>query len=335
MARHSGPSLRDVADYAGVSTATVSFVLNNTKPVAAPTRARVEHAIATLNYRRSPSALALRTGRHHAVGLLLPDLANPFFPALAQAVTEAAWQRGLALILVSAGGDSQKESEAIMALEERSDGVIWIPGSSKTFLTPTVPMVVLDRPAPTLAAFDSISSDHHAGGAAAARLLQKIGRHKVGLITGPSDSPNANSRRDGFLATLKSTDLLWQCEAPFALELPLDVAQRLADPQLDAVFAASDVMAIGVLRKLKEFGRAVPDEVSVVGYDDIPWAALVEPKLTTVRQHVTALGECAVATLTARIAQPDAPLVHHLLPVNLIERDSTTIKKEAYHAGHR
>lgn len=335
MARHSGPSLRDVAEHAGVSTATVSFVLNNTKPVAAETRVRVEHAIATLNYRRSPSALALRTGRHHAVGLLLPDLANPFFPALAQAVTEAAWQRGLALILASAGADPQKESEAILALGERCDGVIWIPGSSKTFLTPSVPMVVLDRPAPTLAAFDSISSDHHAGGVAAAHLLQQLGRHRIGLITGPSDSPNANGRRDGFLATLKAADLLWQCEAPFALELPFDVAKKLADSSLDAVFAASDVMAIGVLRKLKEYGRDVPGEISVVGYDDIPWAALVEPQLTTIRQPVAALGECAVATLTARIAQPKSPLVHHLLPVNLIERASTTMKKEAHHAGHR
>lgn len=335
MARLSGPSLRDVAEHAGVSTATVSFVLNNTKPVAAETRARVEQAIASLNYRRSPSALALRTGRHHAIGLLLPDLSNPFFPALAQAITDAAWQHGLALILASAGADPQKESEAIMALEERSDGVIWIPGSSQTFLKPSVPMVVLDRPAPKLAAFDSISSDHHAGGAAAAKLLQQLGRCQVGLISGPSDSPNANSRRDGFLATFKETDLLWHCEAPFALGLPEDVANKLKDPMLDAVFAASDVMAIGVLRKLKEYGRDVPGEVSVVGYDDIPWAALVEPQLTTIQQPVFALGECAVKTLAARIAQPKAPLIHHLLPINLIERASTTIKKETPHAGHR
>lgn len=335
MVRHSGPSLRDVAEHAGVSTATVSFVINNTKPVAAETRARVEQAVAKLNYRRSPSALALRTGRHHAIGLLLPDLSNPFFTALAQAVTDAAWQHGLALILASAGADPQKESEAIIALEERSDGVIWIPGSSQTFLTPSVPMVVLDRPAPELAAFDSISSDHHAGGAAAAKFLQQLGRRRVGLITGPSDSPNANSRRDGFLATLKATDLLWQCEAAFTLNLPETIAQKLKDPLLDAVFAASDVMAIGVLRKLKEYGRDVPGDVSVIGYDDIPWAALVEPQLTTIQQPVIALGECAVETLAARIAQPNAPLTHHLLPINLIKRASTTMKKEMPHAGRR
>lgn len=335
MARHAGPSLRDVAEYAGVSTATVSFVLNNTKPVGAETRTRVEQAIAALNYRRSPSALALRTGRHQAVGLLLPDLANPFFPALAQAVTEAAWQRGLALILVSAGADPQKEEEAILALAERSDGIIWIPGSNKTFLKPAVPMVVLDRLAPALAAFDSVSADHHEGGALAAQLLQQLGRHRIGLLAGPTDSPSANSRRDGFLATLKAADLLWQCEAPFALELPDHVAQHLADPQLDAIFAASDVMAIGVLRKLKEYGRNVPNDVVVIGYDDIPWSALVEPQLTTIRQPVIALGDCAVETIVARIAAPEGPVVHHMLPVSLIERASTTIKRDICHAGHR
>lgn len=309
---------------AGVSTATVSFVLNDTKPVAAETRARVEQAIAALNYRRSPSALALRTGRHHAVGLLLPDLANPFFPALAQAITEAAWRHGLALILASAGADSQKESEAIMALAERTDGIIWIPGSSRTLLHPTVPMVILDRPHPQLSAFDSISADHHAGGAEAARLLQRLGRRRIGLLTGPTDSPSANSRRDGFLATLPAADLLWQCEAPFSLSLPAHVTDLLADPALDAVFAASDVMAIGALRTLREQGRNVPDDIVLIGYDDIPWAALVEPQLTTVRQPVTALGDCALATLAARISAPDSPVAHHLLPVSLIERASTS-----------
>lgn len=328
MPRQSGPSLRDVAEHAGVSTATVSFVLNNTKPVAAETRARVEQAIAALNYRRSPSALALRTGRHHAVGLLLPDLINPFFPALAQAVTEAAWRHGLALILASAGANSQKESEAIMALAERTDGIIWIPGSSRTALCPSVPMVILDRPNPQLSAFDSISADHHAGGAEAAKLLQRLGRHRIGLLAGPRDSPGANSRQDGFLATLPATDLLWQCEAPFTLNLPAQAAQLLADPTLDAVFAASDVMAIGALRKLHEYGRNVPDDVMLIGYDDIPWAALVEPQLTTIRQPVAALGDLALARLVARIAAPDSPVTHQLLPISLIERASTAIKPQ-------
>ncbi|GAN79443.1 LacI family DNA-binding transcriptional regulator [Acidocella aminolytica] len=335
MVRRAGPSLRDVAECAGVSTATVSFVLNDTKPVSAETRARVEQAISELNYRRSPLARALRTGRHHAVGLLLPDLANPFFPALAQAVTEAAWRWGHALILASAGDDAKAEGEAMMALSERVDGIIWIPGSSKTTVRPTVPMVVLDRPSSQLAAFDSISADHHAGGAAAAALLRKLGRRKIGLLTGPGDSASACSRRDGFLAELNVDNLLWQCEAPFTLDLPKRAAKLLADPALDAVFAASDVMAIGALRTLRELGRDVPGEVLLVGYDDIPWASLVEPQLTTIRQPVTALGECAVTTLASRIADPERPPAHHLLQVSLVERASTAIMGSTRDASHR
>lgn len=323
MARATGPTLRDVAWRAGVSTATVSFVLNNTKPVAQETRARVEEAIAALGYRRSPSARALRTGRHHAIGLLLPDLINPFFPALAQAVTDAAWARGHALILASSGVGPTEEAEALAALAERSDGIIWVPACPEPDGQPSVPTVILDRPSTHLARFDSISADHHAGGAAAARLLHRLNRCRIGLLAGPSNSPSATGRRGGFLEAINETSLLWQCEAPFTLDLPNDVARRLGDPALDAVFAASDVMAIGALRVLRELGRSVPGDVALIGFDDIPWAALIEPPLTTIRQPVVELGDCAVATLIDRIATPDRLPVHHVLPVRLIERAST------------
>lgn len=335
MALATGPTLRDVARLAGVSTATVSFVINDTKPVAAGTRARVEAAIAALGYRRSPSARALRTGRHHAIGLLLPDLINPFFPALAQAVTEAAWARGHALILAGGGGGQAEETEALAALSERADGIIWIPGSPDPMGRPSVPAVILDRPSASLGAFDSISADHHAGGVAAARLLRRLGRRRIGLLAGPGDSPSAAGRRDGFLAAIDAADLLWQCEAPFALDLPEAVAARLRDPALDAVFAASDVMAIGVLRRLRDQGVAVPEDVAVIGFDDIPWAALVEPPLTTIRQPVAELGDRAVATLIARLGDPDRKLVHEILPVSLVERASTFQREAIVDARRR
>ena len=335
MARRPGPSLHDVARRAGVSTATVSFVLNDSKPVAAETRQRVEEAISALNYRRSLSARALRTGRHHAVGLLLPDLINPFFPALAQAVTQAAWQRGHALILASAGIDHEAESEALAALAERADGIIWVPGSTRIATRPNLPMVVLDRPDASLAAYDSISADHRAGGAAAAALLRRLGRRRVGLLAGPAQSPSATSRQEGFLESWAPQTPLWIREAPFTLDLPRQAVKALADPALDAVFAASDVMAIGALRTLHELGRRIPEDVMLIGYDDIPWAALVEPQLTTIRQPVAALGECAVATLEARIAAPDSPAVHHILPISLIERASTIMSGGTARARHR
>ncbi|MCW8307786.1 LacI family transcriptional regulator [Acidiphilium sp. PA] len=323
MKRARGPTLRDVANSAGVSTATVSFVLNNTKPVAPETRARVEVALAALDYRISPSARALRTGRHHAIGLLLPDLANPFFPALAQAVTDAAWARNHALILASSGRDPATEAEALAALAERADGIIWIPNTDAPHPLPTGPTVILDRPSPALAAFDSISADHRAGGALVAAAFRAQGRHRIGLLAGPAASPSAASRIEGFLANAAGLSLIWHHELPFTFALPEAATAWLADPRLDGVFAASDVVAIGALRILRSLGRIVPHDVAVIGFDDIPWAALTEPPLTTIRQPVTALGAQAVATLFDRIAHPDRAATQHRLPVSLIERQST------------
>lgn len=323
MTKSRGPTLRDVAERAGVSTATVSFVLNDTKPVAAATRAKVERALAALDYRMSPSARALRTGRHHAIGLLLPDLANPFFPLLAQAVTESAWARGHAIVFASSRADPAEEAEALAALEERADGIIWIPGGIAPTRLPTRPAVVLDRPSPGLIAYDSISADHYAGGAAVAALVQRLGHRRIGLLAGPATSPSAQSRCAGFLDHAEGLEIVWRQEVMFTLDLPESAAAVLADPRIDVVVAANDVVAIGALRVLRGLGCAVPGAVSLIGFDDIPWAALTEPPLTTIRQPVAELGDRAVAALLDRIAGRDGPAQHHLLPVEVVERGTT------------
>jgi LacI family transcriptional regulator len=323
MTRAAGPTLRDVAARAGVSTATVSFVLNDTKPVSPETRARVLAALADLDYRISPSARALRTGRHHAIGLLLPDLANPFFPALAQAVTDAAWARNHALILASSGSDPASEAEALAALAERADGIIWIPSTDAPLHRPSGPTVILDRPSPALADFDSISADHRAGGALVAGAFRAQGRTRIGLLAGPAASPSAAARAEGFLANAAGLTVIWHHELNFTLDLPAEAASWLAAPRLDGVFAASDVVAIGALRILRSLGRRVPDDIAVIGFDDIPWAALTEPPLTTIRQPVADLGAQAVATLFERIGHPERAPTQHRLPVTLIERQST------------
>lgn len=308
---------------AGVSTATVSFVLNDSKLVAAATRARVKLALAKLDYRISPSARALRTGRHHAIGLLLPDLIIPFFPALAQAVTASAWSRGHALILASNGDTASEEIEAHSALIERTDGIIWIPSSAAKVAGTATPTVILDRPSKLLSAYDSVSADHRAGGAMAAELFRTHGRKFVGILTGPAKSPSAVMRNRGFRDHLEGLEVLWQHEVPFALDLPTSVNSLLADPRLQAVFAASDVVAVGAIRILRSLGRRVPQDVAIIGFDDIPWAALIEPALSTIRQPVAELGECAVVTLLKRIGDPGMKPMHQLLPVTLVERAST------------
>ncbi|MEJ2480387.1 MAG: LacI family DNA-binding transcriptional regulator, partial [Acidihalobacter sp.] len=195
-------TLKDVAKAAGVSTATVSHVLNGTKSVADGTRERVEAAVEALGYRLSQPARTLRTGRHRVLGLLLPDLTNPFFPALAKAVAETARKLGYGLMLSESGSDGQSESQALAAIEQRVDGVVWVPEAPRPPHLPYRPAVIIDRVGPEFGAFDSVSSDHRAGGRLQARLARELGHRRIGLLAGPADSISARSRREALCEAL-------------------------------------------------------------------------------------------------------------------------------------
>lgn len=219
--------------------------------------------------------------------------------------------------------DAGAEAEILVALGERTDGIIWIPGAASRPHRPTVPSVILDRPSTVLAGYDSISADHYQGGALAARALRAGSRGRIGLLAGPATSPSATSRAADFRDHAVDLDLIWHHRLPFGLDLLTDAAQWLAGPAIEGIFAGSDVVAIGAIRLLRILGRVVPDDVAVIGFDDLPRAALAEPPLTTIRQPVRALGATVVETLLGRIADPERAPVHRRLPVSLIERAST------------
>ncbi|WP_455385516.1 LacI family DNA-binding transcriptional regulator [Acidihalobacter prosperus] len=323
-------TLKDVAKAAGVSTATVSHVLNGTKSVADGTRERVEAAVDALGYRLSQPARTLRTGRHRVLGLLLPDLTNPFFPALAKAVAETARKLGYGLMLSESGADSQSESQALAAIEQRVDGVVWVPEAPHPQHLPYRPTVIIDRVGPELAAFDSVSSDHQAGGRLQARLALELGHRRIGLLAGPADSISARSRREALCEALGEVRPEWIVEVPFSLELPSEAVERLAGSEATLVIAANDAVAIGALRVLKAHGRRVPQDVSLIGFDDIPWAALVEPPLSTVRQPVQAIGRRAVELLHRRLSGQGGEPEHLVLPVEYVERGSViALEQEA------
>jgi LacI family transcriptional regulator len=323
-------TLKDVARVAGVSTATVSHVLNGTKTVAEGTRERVEAAVEALGYRLSQPARTLRTGRHRVLGLLLPDLTNPFFPSLAQAVAETARQLGYGLMLSESGADCHSESQALAALEQRVDGVVWIPEAPHPAHRPHRPAVIIDRVGPELAAFDSVSSDHRAGGRLQARLALELGHRRIGLLAGPADSISACSRREALCEALGEIRPEWILEVPFSMELPPETVERLADTRVTLVIAANDAVAIGALKALKAHGRRVPQDVSLIGFDDIPWAAIVEPPLSTVRQPVRAIGRRAVELLHRRLAGQGGEPTHLVLPVEYVERGSViALEQEA------
>lgn len=327
MAPKSRPTVRDVAERAGVSSATVSFFLSGRKHLSSATEARVRAAIDELGFTLSHSARALRTGRHQAIGLLVPVLANPFFSDLAERITLHARRAGYAVVLATASSGNGDEAAVFSLLEERTDGVIWIP-AGPTPLKPHTSVVVLDRPSALLADLDSVSADHYAGGWAAADLARKLGRKRIGLLSGPSESSSAASRRAGLLEHAAGLRIVWEVSVPDQSEWPRQAVASLADKDVDLVIAGSDKIAIEARRVLKSLGRDVPEEVSLIGFDDIPWADVLDPPLTTIRQPVEALAELAVTALMRRLKGESGHAVHRVVPIELIERGSTAPKEE-------
>jgi LacI family transcriptional regulator len=314
-------TLKDVAREAGVSIASASHALNGSKPVSDGLRRRVEAAAARVGYVPHAQARTLRTGRSRTFGVLLPDLGNPFFPALLQAVWSAANRAGYGVLVADAGGTPAGERAALALLAaQRVDGVVWAPRDVPGDL-PEVPTVTVDR---TADGCDGVTSDHREAGRLVAAHLRHTGRTRPAVLHGPSSVPSARDRRDGFLAAWDGT-LAYEAEVAFDHRLPPDVVRALADAstRFDAVACANDAIALGVLRLLRRCGRRVPDDVAVVGVDDIAFAELAEPALTTVRQPLEALGREAVRLLIERIEGRAGPRRVVTLPVDLIVRGSS------------
>lgn len=314
------PTLRDIAKAAGVSATTVSNVLRGSKRVRSEVAERVLAVAEQSGYRPNRSARALRTGRTGTLGLIIPDLTNPFFPELAQAIVREARARGFSVSLVDSLEDPDAEEEGIILLEEqRIDGAIWVP--VREFRPLPFPVVLVDRLAPDQ---DGVGSDHEMGGRLQADLAVTLGHRRVALITGPVALESARLRAKGFLDLASSEmEVVWVAEAPFSEELPRKVRRHLAAGGFTLVACGNDLIAIGVLRFLSEIGVAVPEEVSVIGYDDIPLAGVVRPPLTTVRQPLRQIGQEALRLLLRRIEHPQASPVQVRLPVELVLRRST------------
>ena len=320
-------SLKDVAKLAGVSIATVSYVLRGTKVVSSEVERRVRQAVRALDYQPNRTAQALRTGRSGTLGLIVPDLTNPFFPLLVQAIETTGRALGYALILIDSQNDPATERQGLELLASYNvEGAIWIPVADAPGEPWRFPTVVVDRP---LEGFDVVQADHAQGGELLAAYAVRLGHRRVGLLSGPRTLASAAERRDGFLrAAAGKLEVVWEREAPFALELPPEVVQLLWRREATLVVCSNDTLAVGVVRAVHERGWRVPDDLSVLGFDDVPWAALVEPPLSTVRQPVAELGRRTVARLHARIQAPETPLCREVLPVTLIERRSARPVRE-------
>ncbi|MEV4561070.1 LacI family DNA-binding transcriptional regulator [Kitasatospora sp. NPDC049285] len=323
-----GPTLAEVAARAGVSSATASRVLNRSAPVSPEVAARVEHAARELAYvrRRAPAAAARDTGAIAVVVFadLLPYHADPFPVRLLAGAQRALPEREL-VVLTAVPGPARPSLVRYLC-GGHVDGVLLVgrwsdPALPGLLRAAGVPVVALGRP-PQPQSVAHVDADNLRGAQAAVRLLHQAGRRVVTTIAGPPDTAAGADRLAGYRRSLLEHGDPTRCTVAygdFGTRSGEHAMLRLLDqrPDLDAVFAASDAMAMGALRALHRLGRKVPDDVAVIGFDDAPAAARSRPGLTTVRQPVEDLGARAVELL-----HDPCPTRSVVLPTHLVVRQS-------------
>ncbi|MFC4536746.1 LacI family DNA-binding transcriptional regulator [Sphaerisporangium dianthi] len=320
----------DVAALAGVSPMTVSRVLNHPEKVRSETRARVMAAVEELGYRPNSAARVLVTGRSGVLGVVGVDSTLYGPTSTLHAIERAARADGYLIVVCSLDSFTRDSvAESVRHLRQRSaEGVIVIApleGPSEGLRNVPDDFPVVDVGGGLASPIPVAAIDHRAGASRAVRHLLSLGHQTVWHIAGPPTWVDANQRAAGRLDALRSA----RCEAPdpligdWSAHSGYEHGRRLArDPAVTAVFAANDAMAIGLLRALREAGRAVPEDVSVVGFDDIPEAAYIWPPLTTVRQDFGAVGRQAFRLLLHRMGGPNTGL-RRLVEPELVLRDST------------
>lgn len=318
------PSIKDVAREAGVSIAAASYALNGRDGVAEETKRRILNAAERLNYQPSKSARSMRTGRSDSIGLVLPDLSNPFFPQFAKAVQQSAVSIGKSVLLIDTDNDPDIEREGVTRLIGQGvDGIIWWPTASENCALAREqdpPIVLIDS---RREGFDSVTSDHWVGGKMLAALVNQSGKSRIGLIRGPANFRSATLRRDGFVDSLSpSLTIAWEETNPFAPPLSASIRSRLARSDVEIVICPDDLIAIEVIRYLRSIGSRVPTDVAVTGFGDIQFADVLHPALTTIHQPLAELGTEAVTLLRRRIDEPGAVDQNIVLPVDIVVRDS-------------
>ncbi|WP_338702937.1 LacI family DNA-binding transcriptional regulator [Streptomyces sp. Q6] len=315
--------IKDVARAAGVSVGTVSNVINRPETVADETRSRVLAVIDRLGYVRSESARQLRAGRSRIMGLLVLDMGNPFFVDVARGAERAAREAGLGVMVCNSAQSASEEAEYLsLFAEQRVRGVLLTPAEAtgrtvEQFRRHDIPFVLVDRVAEG-ATECSVSVDDVNGGALAVSHLVDAGHRRIAYVSGPPALNQVEDRRQGALRALDEAGL----PATALRELPTDrldvAAGRDAGARLlglsarpTAVFCANDLLALGVLQSLYAAGVRVPEDVAIVGYDDIEFAAAAAVPLTSVRQPAVTMGALAAELLLDEIDAADHPGRRH------------------------
>lgn len=323
-------TMRDVARLAGVSITTVSHVVNETRPVAQDTRDRVLAAVEQTGYTGDAIARSLVTGGTRTLGLALPLAGNPHAAALTAAVEAAATSAGHTLILADTHDDADTERATLRVLRSRRvDGVLLTAtAGAVSTVQPRrlgVPTVLLDR-VPEHTGVDQVGPENVQATSDLVRHLGELGHRRIAMVTGPAAASTSAERLLGYRLGLGRAKLVWDPElvasGPPAVSADA-MASLLALPSPPtAVVAGDGVVLVGVLRAARRRGLRIGTDLAVVSHDDVEWADLVDPPLTTTAQPVTEIATAAVRLLVDRIADPDRPPTTVRIPPRLVHRHS-------------
>lgn len=325
--------LRDIAAAAGVTIATASRSLNGSYGVNARTRERVLEAASRLHYRPNRLARGLVTGRSQILGLIISDIRNPFFAEVARGVEDAAYLAGCDVVLCNSDLNSQKQNHYIGSLMEKSvDGIIMNSitelheAEQERLAKSGVPVVLLNRCFGELR-FSTVSANNEQGGRLAAEYFFRLGHRRLAHLTGPRQHGNLSQRARAFTQTLRESGssvrvAVLHGEHTMAGGYAMAVKLLREEQDITGIFAASDAVAFGVLKAAMECGVRVPEDVSLIGFDDVEFAAIAHPPLTTIHQSKYEVGQAAVDILLRLAKGKDKSPENRVLGVELIERDS-------------
>lgn len=331
-------TLQDVALSAGVSKTTVSRYLNKSIELPATTIARIDAAIAKLDYRPNLMARHLSTGRTEAIGLVVPEIREPFFAELASAVEDEADRHGYTTFISSTRSDREREIASLNRLRDHHvDGLILLTntpddGSLARLIGKRRNVVLLDEDIPNVSV-PKVFVENEEGAYRATRHLIDRGHRVIGYLGGPLGLLSSEERYAGFRRAMAEAGLTPVTEhlrrgsfsPDFARLAVLDILRTAAPPT--AIFASSDYLALGAVAGLRQAGIDVPRKMSLISFDDTPVGAMLTPALTAIRQPIEAIGRAGFQALYAQLHRKSAPKLTRL-PVELIERDSVATPRK-------
>lgn len=303
-------SIREVAKRAGVSPATVSRVINGTARVDEEKRERVEKTIEETGFRPNELARALYRKSSKIIGVIVPDIENPFFSELAKAIEKEAYEQEYRILLCNSDDQKEKELANLQMLAQlQADGVILMTNTgekSQSYEAVSMPIVFVDRRLDEMGQTSVIEADHYAGGKLAAEHLIACGCRKITCIRGPQELSSGKKRYEGYREVCRQYSMKERfVDSTYKYEDGAKAAEEVLRryPDTDGIIACNDMTAVSVYKVLQKRGYRVPDDIQIIGFDGVKFGRFLTPELTTVAQPIKEMGKCAVQMILGTVKE--------------------------------